>query len=283
MGIVEKLSGIPELVKLENTIFVLPFTYIGMLFAGTPTLIQFLLVTIALVCARGAAFSINRIVGHRFDASNPKKKNWNSLRLYTKAEMGIAAAAFAAVFMASAHMLNALAFVLAPVIVLLILLEPYTKRYTQHRHFTMGIVIGLGIMGGYIGVAGTFPTQLPLYVLLAGYALFSGANDIIYTINHIESDIANRLKTYPVSYGSDSALSYSYQAHAFAAVLFAVFGYLNNSALLVLAALVVFGVLYLEHRQLRSRDERSLKVSFFYYNAAVSLLLLAFFIAFRFF
>ena len=281
MGVAQKLSSIPELIKLENTLFVLPFTYIGMLLAGIPSLAQFLLITIALVCARGAAFAVNRLAGHGIDMNNPKKRNWSSVRLYAKRDMALIAALFVAVFMACAFMLNALAFVLAPIIVILLVLEPYTKRYTQHRHFTMGLIIGLGIFGGYIGMAGSFPTQLPIYVLLAGYALFSGANDIIYTLNHVQHDIENRLKTYPSRYGIATASIVSEQAHYSAALMFVLFGYMLGSALVVMGAFLAFILLFMEHRRLSRRDENSVRVSFFNYNVAVSLAMLLFVILSR--
>lgn len=274
MGFAEKLMKIPELVKIEYTLFVLPFTYIGMLLAGMPTLAQFLLITIALISARGAAFSINRLIGRRIDVSNPRKKDWSSVRLYTKGEMAIIAAIFILVFMAAALALNMLAFILAPFVVLFILLEPYAKKFTAHRHFTMGLVIGLGILGGYIGIAGHLPTQPAIYLLLAGYAVFSGSNDIIYTMNHVEHDIANRLYTYPSRYGIKTASMISEQGHYSVALLFVLFGYLAGSALIVIAAFAVFMLFLMEHRAL-SRALEASRVHIFEYNIAVSLLMLA--------
>lgn len=274
MGFAEKLIKIPELVKIEYALFVLPFTYIGMLLAGIPTLAQFLLITTALISARGAAFSINRLLGQKADSSNPKKSGWSSVRLYTRKEMSAIAGIFVLIFLSSALALNPLAFILAPFIVLFILLEPYAKKYTVHRHFTMGLVIGLGIFGGYIGVAGHFPTTLPIYVLLAGYAIFSGSNDIIYTMGHIEHDIANRLYTYPSRYGIRAASIISELGHYSSALLFVLFGYLVGSALMVAIAFAVFVLFLMEHRAL-SKAAGASRVHIFEYNIAVSLLMLA--------
>ncbi len=282
MGWPEKVARVPELIKLEYTVFVLPFTYIGMLFAGIPTVQQFILITLSLVCARGAAFSANRYFGLNYDLRNPKKSNWASVKLYSKSEMLAIFAALMAVFMGCAYLLNMLAFMLAPFVILLVILEPHAKKYTEHRHFVMGLVIGLGTLGGYIGVAGSFPISPALYVLLAGYALFSGGSDIIYALNHAEFDKENGLKTYPTKYGVKKSVDYSLYAHNLAALLFEAFGAIANSAVIVVGAFVAYLVLFVEHRQISPDSEKSLKTSFFYYNAAVSLIMLASVAAFKF-
>ncbi|MCW6159668.1 MAG: putative 4-hydroxybenzoate polyprenyltransferase [Candidatus Micrarchaeales archaeon] len=269
-----KIIQLPELIKLEYSLFVLPFVYIGMLLAGIPTLFQFILITVALLCARGAAFSANRLFGWRYDIRNPKKKESPSVKTYSRIEMAVILVAFMSIFMASAYMLNALAFALSPLVILLALIEPHMKRYTEHRHLSMGLIIGLGILGGYIGIAGRFPFVLPIYALLAGYTFFSAANDIIYAVNHMEFDKSAGLKTYPAEYGVKKALNASRFFHIIAAAFFVVFGILLNSIAVVAGAVVAFAILMMEHRKLDYRDENSLKISFFNYNVAVSAVLI---------
>jgi 4-hydroxybenzoate polyprenyltransferase len=274
MGVAQKIASVPDLIRLESTLFALPFVYIGMLLAGNVTPYIFALITVALICARGAALSINRYVGLKYDMKNPKKMAWSSVSLYSRAEMLAIVTFFIGVFMASAYLLNMLAFVLAPFIVLIIVLEPHTKKYTAHRHFIMGLVIGLGIFGGYIGVKGAFPTTLPLYLLLLGYMAFSGANDVIYTLNHVDFDKANGLKTYPVKYGIRRSLRYSYYGHNMAALLFILFGFMGGEAAVVVGAFIAYLILMLEHRSINHQNPRSLQVAFFNYNIVVSAVML---------
>ncbi len=277
---ITKITKLPELIKLEYTLFVLPFTYIGMLFAGIPTILQFLLITVALVCARGAAFSANRYFGWNYDIRNPKKINSPSVRNYHKNELFAVFLLFAIIFMTSAYLLNYLAFALAPLIILLIVLEPHAKKYTEHRHLSMGLIIGLAIPGGYIGMAGRFPLALPIYILLAGYAFFSAGNDIIYTINHRDFDKKEGLKTYPTKYRVKKALNISILYHVAAAALFIIFGVMLNSIFVVLGAELSYIILMTEHRNLDHKDSDSLRISFFNYNIAVSIVLLLAFAAF---
>ncbi len=273
MGAAEKVTGISDLIKIENTLFVLPFVYIGMIYAVGFVLITFILITIALVCARGAAFAANRYIGRDYDIKNPKKKAWKSM-VYSKNELLAIFFIFALIFVISAYLLNNLALVLSPLILFLIISEPFAKRYTVHRHFIMGFVIGLGIIGGYIGGAGAFPTTLPLYILFIGYALYSGANDIIYSLNHVEFDKKNNLKTYPVKYGIKSSIRYSHYAHFIAGLLFVLFGVLSSSLVIAVGGAFATILMLAEHHYLDYKKEKTVAISFFAFNVAVSLIML---------
>ena len=70
---------------------------------------------------------------------------------------------FAAIFEIAAYGLNILSAILAPFVLIIVILEPYAKRYTAHRHLLMGFVIGLGILGGYVGASGQFPVSIAVY------------------------------------------------------------------------------------------------------------------------
>ncbi len=274
MGLLEKIANIPELIKLENTLFVLPFTYIGMLLANSFNIKVFLLITLALVCARAAAFSMNRYTGKELDEKNPKKDSWKSVRIYSRKELLIVFIVFAAIFEAAAFELNLLSAELAPFVLIIVVLEPYAKRYTAHRHMLMGFVIGLGVLGGYVGASGTIPTTVPLYALLTGYMCFSAGSDIIYTMSHVDFDKKNGLKTYPVKYGINLSKQISKYLHYWAAALFIEFGAVLNFQAVVAAGIVSLFIFFFEHRNLSEKSERSIATTFFYYNAAVSLLML---------
>ncbi len=274
MATPKKLTSIANLIKLENTIFVLPFTYIGMLLGNIFTFQTFILITLALVFARGAAFTANRYTGFDLDVKNPKKKNFPSVTLYSKTDLIIIFAVFAILFEACAYLLNNLAAVLAPIVLVLVIIEPLVKRYTSHRHLTMAFVIGLGILGGYVGASGAIPTLLPIYILLFGYTAFSGGSDVIHTLMYVDFDKKNGLKTYPVKYGPKKAKQISKYLHYWSSALFIEFGALLGSIVIVIAGLVTLAIFFSEHRNLSEKSDRSIVTTFFYYNAAVSILML---------
>jgi 4-hydroxybenzoate polyprenyltransferase len=274
MGIAQKIARIPELVKLENSIFVLPFTYIGMFFAGTFTIVQFLFITLALIAARGAAFAANRYLGLKYDRKNPKKTGWSSVSLYSKQDIAVIFVAFAILFMASALALNLLAFLLSPIILAIVAFEPFLKKRTAHRHMIMGFVIGLGIIGGYIGIAGSFPTSPELYILLLGYMCFSASNDIVYSMSHVAFDRSHGLKTYPTVYGINKAKRISLYLHLWSSALFIEFGSLTGSTIVVLFAALTIPVFIIEDKSLSNASDKSIGSVFFKYNAVVSLMML---------
>ena len=63
-----------SLVKLEHTVFALPFAYVGMLLAAgdVPAASDWLWVTVAMVGARTLAMGLNRLVDAELDARNPR-------------------------------------------------------------------------------------------------------------------------------------------------------------------------------------------------------------------
>ena len=63
-----------SLVKLEHTIFALPFAYVGALLAtgGFPGWSPLLWLTLAMIGARTLAMALNRLVDAEIDARNPR-------------------------------------------------------------------------------------------------------------------------------------------------------------------------------------------------------------------
>src|SRR6187399_3139092 len=63
-----------SLVKIEHTVFALPFAYIGAFLAvdGIPSAYDLLWITVAMVGARSLAMGLNRLIDARIDARNPR-------------------------------------------------------------------------------------------------------------------------------------------------------------------------------------------------------------------
>ncbi|MGC8648993.1 MAG: UbiA-like polyprenyltransferase [Candidatus Micrarchaeia archaeon] len=262
--------GISDMLKLKYTIFSLFFIYIGMLLAAIPTLMQFILLNIAAVFARASGMSANRYIGYDYDKKNPKKKMWSSIRLFKKNEILLLFVLFSFIFILSAFFLNLLAFILSPLVILLFIIEPKIKKYTQHRHLIMGLINGLGIFGGYIAITGTIPYFWSIFILWLGYGFMLGGSDIIYSMNYIEYDKKNKLKTYPVVYGKKHADLYSIYFHTISFLFFLMFGIIINSIFIIIAVLASGIVLTLWHIKIKTIPN----ISFSYYNGLISTILL---------
>ena len=63
-----------RLVKIEHSVYALPFAYAGAFLAadGMPTWAQLVWITVAMVGARSAAMSLNRLIDAELDARNPR-------------------------------------------------------------------------------------------------------------------------------------------------------------------------------------------------------------------
>jgi len=58
-----------EMIKIEHTLFALPFAFLGAVLAanGLPTLSQLLWIVVAMVGARSTAMAFNRLADRRFE------------------------------------------------------------------------------------------------------------------------------------------------------------------------------------------------------------------------
>src|SRR5690348_15143583 len=73
-----RIRTVLEMIKFEHSVFALPFALTGALLAarftghGWPNWRQFLWIIVAMVAARSAAMTMNRIVDLRYDKENPR-------------------------------------------------------------------------------------------------------------------------------------------------------------------------------------------------------------------
>src|SRR6476660_7434082 len=73
-----RIRTVLEMIKFEHSVFALPFALTGALLAARftshdwPSLRQVLWIVVAMVSARSAAMTINRIADLRYDKENPR-------------------------------------------------------------------------------------------------------------------------------------------------------------------------------------------------------------------
>src|SRR5258705_6830265 len=121
------------MIKFQHTIFALPFAAVGAACAarGWPSLEKCLWILGAMVGARSAAMTFNRIIDARFDVANPRTAQRAIPRGLVSTRFAAAVLlASLAVFVLSAAMLNRTVLLLSPVAAAVILGYSYTKRFT---------------------------------------------------------------------------------------------------------------------------------------------------------
>jgi 4-hydroxybenzoate polyprenyltransferase len=190
-------------IRIEHTLFALPFAYVGAVFAGSPTLAQLMWITLAVLGARTAAMAANRYLDREIDARNPRtaRRALASGRIAPSA-MLLACALGIALLVIAAWKLNPLCVKLLPVAALGVLAYPLCKRFTWLTHFVLGVVDALAPLGAFIGVAGTVtPAALLLFgavtVWVAGF-------DVIYALMDVPIDREQGIRSLPARFGERS-------------------------------------------------------------------------------
>jgi len=265
-----------EMIKLEHTLFALPFAFLGAVLAarGLPAGNQILWIVVAMVGARSAAMAFNRLVDREFDAANPRTKmRAIPAGLLRPQFVAVFTVASAALFFLAAFMLNRLTLILSPVALASILFYSYTKRFTSLSHLVLGWCLSIAPTGAWIAVRGAIDSPVPLLLSLA-VLLWTAGFDIIYACQDREFDMKAGLRSIPQRFGVARALLTSRLLHAamFAALVGIYFltglRWLGLIGIIATAALLVY-----QHRLVRADDLSRLNMAFFTTNAYVSVIL----------
>lgn len=194
-----------EEIKIEHTLFALPFAYVGALLAqgGLPPLRTLAWITLAVLGARTAAMAANRVLDARLDAKNPRTQHraLASGRMHPRV-LVIAAVLGLLVLTLSAAELNPLCLALVPVGAAALVLYPLVKRFTWGVHFLLGAVDALAPLGAWLGVSGRF--QLGAILLFAAVTVWVAGFDILYALEDRDFDLRERLHSIPARFGEPS-------------------------------------------------------------------------------
>ncbi len=276
------LRTVLEMIKFEHTIFALPFALISTLLAssslpdGLPSGRTILWILVAMVGARSAAMTFNRIVDARFDAANPR----TAARAIPTGELTTAHAmvftlAAVGLFVLAAYELNPLCLTLSPVALLTILGYSYTKRFTPLSHLLLGLGIGIAPVGAWLAVTGRFDP--PPFLLAAAVTLWIGGFDIIYALQDVEFDRRAGLRSLPAAIGASRALAISRLMHVIMICVLMAFGVLMGLHVLYYVGVAVAAALILyEQSIVSSTDLSRVNLAFFTLNGWISVALLAF-------
>lgn len=267
-----------EMIKWEHSIFALPFALIGAMLAarGLPTLWQLAWIVVAMVAARSAAMSFNRLVDAAYDAENPR----TSMRalpagLLSKQFVAAFVVASSALFVFAAAELNRLCLYLSPVALAVLLFYSYTKRFTRWSHLVLGFADAIPAAAAWIAVRGTLDWRI--LPLVGAVTFWVGGFDVLYACQDYEFDCKARLCSIPRYIGIRNALLVARTFHVFAAALLFATVSLFGLGALAYAGVVLSCVLLVYEHSLVSHDDLSkMNAAFFTTNGVVSVLLFVF-------
>ena len=263
-----------DAIKVEHTVFALPFAYLGMVLAarGWPGLGPFLWITLAMVGARTAAMAANRLIDRRIDAQNPRTAGRHLPRgLLRPRELVLAAGASIALFLVAAWRLHPLCLALAPLALVFLVGYSYTKRFTWTSHWILGFTDGAAVAGAWIAVRGRLDP--PAWLLWLAVTVWIAGFDLLYACQDVEFDRRARLHSVPARFGIAAALRAARACHVLTALALAAAGGVLGLGVAYWAGwLVVVALLAYEHSLVSASDLSRLDVAFFNVNGYISVI-----------
>jgi 4-hydroxybenzoate polyprenyltransferase len=260
------------MIKWEHSVFALPFALCGAMLAagGVPSMRQLMWIVVAMVAARSAAMSFNRLADASIDAANPRTRTRAlPTGALTEAFVRNFVILSSGAFILSAWELNRLAFLLSPVALAILLLYSYTKRWTRWSHLALGFALGVAPAAAWIAVRGSLDPRILL--LTAAVTFWVAGFDVLYACQDLEFDRRAGLHSIPSYLGISKALWIARMFHllmlALLAALVVAFG-LGKVALIGLIA--VFLLLTYEHSLVSKDDLSKLNAAFFTMNGIIA-------------
>jgi 4-hydroxybenzoate polyprenyltransferase len=278
-AVVTPLPGrFARLVKIEHTVFALPFAYVGAFLAvdGTPTAHDLVWITLAMVGARSLAMALNRLIDAGIDARNPRTagREIPSGQL-SVAQVVVFCVLSLALFLVAVWQLNPVVRWLWPIPVIGFVVYPYLKRYTWTCHLWLGAVDGLAPVGAWVAITGKLPWQA--WMLGVAVALWVAGFDFFYALFDEEIDRREGLHSIVTQFGVKGAFLGARLAHAATIVCLVVAGLgLSVGVLYWLGVVAVALLLAYEHSLVRPGDLRRLDTAFFTMNGVISVVFAAF-------
>ncbi len=277
MSFLTSLHNYGKLVKFSHSIFALPFA-LSMLVILLPsyqiTSVQIVWLIVAMVSARTAAMGFNRIADKEIDSKNPRTRARElPSGVISARAAGRLTLLAAALFILSAAALGRHCLVLSPLVLAVLLLYSYTKRFTWLSHYVLGLALALAPGGVWYAITGRFAWE-PVPLMIA-VLFWVGGFDIIYSCQDVEFDKLNGLYSLPSRLGIASALSVSRILHLLCIVGLVYFGRLNHLGAIYYAGVAIFGALLLSQQKLvRPGDLSKVDLAFFTKNGQASLVFL---------
>jgi len=277
-----RIKTVLEMIKFEHSVFALPFALTGALLAARatrhswPSLRQILWIIAAMVAARSAAMTMNRIADLRFDRENPRTKQ----RALPTGALTLQFAWFftlvaVAVFFVAAWKLNPLALKLAPLAIAILFFYSFTKRFTSWSHLFLGFALGISPAAAWIAITGSLDPGM--LILCAAVTLWVGGFDVLYACQDIAYDQRAGLFSVPKKFGIAKALLIARIMHIAVIALLAWLAFAFSLPWPAWAGIaVVASLLGYEHSLVKPDDLSRLDAAFFTVNGYISMLFLLF-------
>ena len=267
---------ISKSVKIHETLFSLPFAYFGCIYAQNGTVDWGVLfyVTIALGSARTFGMAINRYLDFNIDQLNIRTKDrpLASMRL-SLFSIKIVIFFSSILFLLICFSLNKLAFYLSPLVLIIMFIYPYTKRFTFFCNFILGFILSIAPIGG--SVAATGYIEYKLLILSFGIFLWASSFDMIYHTQDYTFQKKNDLHSFSTKFGIKNTYYFSVLLDICSILIFILFGYLSELNYFYFIGCTLGFLIHLVKyiRNWPEFNDLELKPEFFRWNSSFSLII----------
>lgn len=272
MNLFGKFGAVCRMVKIEHSVFALPFAYAGAFMAagGWPGWYTMLVLTVAMVAVRSFAMAFNRVVDLSIDKANPRtQKRPLVTGEITPSQTWAFIAVMGVIFVAACAAMNTLCLQLAPVALFMSAVYSLFKRFTWGCHFFLGAVLGLAPIAGAIAVEPVF--TVPVILFFWGVLFWVAGFDILYSCQDEEFDRRQGLHSVPAKVGVRSALIVSSFCHVNTSVFFLMAGWAAGFSWPFFAVwALITAILFAEHKIISAEDMSKVNMAFFTMNGVVS-------------
>jgi 4-hydroxybenzoate polyprenyltransferase len=278
----KKIGTYLEMIKIEHTLFTLPFAFMGALLGSVmvhgvlPTWAQIGWIVMALFGARSAAFGLNRMIDQVIDKKNPRTANRAipAGLLKTVEVLVFTIVSFILLFWA-AFELTPLSVKLLPLAVFMLVIYSYTKRFTWLCHVVLGMTTSLAALGGWVAVTNSVDSSAIIFYITLSF--WTAGFDIIYAIQDMEFDIKEGLFSIPARFGIHTSLKIAKVFHVITAIGFIALFFTSSLSWWYFAGMLIsYGILLYEHIILSPNDMSKLQTSFFTMNSVLSIIVFVF-------
>jgi 4-hydroxybenzoate polyprenyltransferase len=270
-----------SLVKIEHTVFALPFAYIGALLCvrRIPSAHDLVWITLAMVGARSLAMGLNRIVDAQIDARNPRTATRElPAGLLSRTQVVVFCAIAFGLYLLACFQLDPIVRWLWPIPLVGFVVYPYLKRFTWLSHVWLGAVDGLAPVGAWVAITGRLPWEA--WALGAAVAAWIAGFDLFYSLFDRDVDIEQGLHSVAARFGAGGVFLGARLLHVATVTLLVAVGLGLHLGLLYWLGVVAVAVLLLyEHSLVRPGDLRRLDAAFFTVNGVISVVFFAFVLA----
>ncbi len=278
-----------SLVKFAHTLFAQPFAMVGFtlgmvkssILVGDGAHIEnwwvlLLQVLVCMVTARNSAMGFNRYLDRDIDALNPRTATREiPAGDITAKDALLFVICNSLLFIFTAFTINTLCGFLAPVALIVLLGYSYMKRVSALCHFVLGLALGIAPVGAFVAVTGTIDISVILLCIIV--MLWTGAFDILYSLQDEEFDRDNKLHSIPELIGRRYAMFFSTLVHLAIIPLLLLF-YINiveiikSEVLFFIGAAIFIFLLIWQHCIVSPNNLKRLNAAFFTTNGAASLI-----------